>query len=318
MRPVAFGISAFVLTIASCGRLLAVDPDAGATNDASLSRCTGSFAAPVALPAFNSTGNDRDLRFTPNELFAVLASDRNADGFHVYASSRSSTDAQFDAPIESSRLIVTTVTALYPSIANSKTVFYEAYCTTGYQNNFSGLCVAVRDAGNGTFAHEEPVPFIGQNDNPGPFGGGGFAQGDGYVADGPSAYYYVNPLPPDSGAPYAIFSDEISGEDAEYAFVNPKAEFTPDDPTMIVDNPIVTNDDLTLYVSITSATNQTPHVARATRTSVADAFTGLTPVHELDSDGGEYATWISVDECRVYLTRKVGGDSHIFVASRSE
>jgi hypothetical protein len=51
--------------------------------------------------------------------------------------------------------------------------------------------------------------------------------------------------------------------------------------------------------------------------TTSDNFGALTPSHELDSTEGEYPTWISPDQCRLYLTRTVGGQTDIYMASRS-
>jgi hypothetical protein len=55
----------------------------------------------------------------------------------------------------------------------------------------------------------------------------------------------------------------------------------------------------------------------ATRAATSEAFGPLAPIHELDSTEGEYPTWISVDQCRLYMTRKVAGKSNLYMASRS-
>jgi hypothetical protein len=51
--------------------------------------------------------------------------------------------------------------------------------------------------------------------------------------------------------------------------------------------------------------------------TTADAFGTPTAVSELDSVDGEYPTWLSPDECRLYFTRLNGDQSDIFVASRT-
>jgi hypothetical protein len=72
-----------------------------------------------------------------------------------------------------------------------------------------------------------------------------------------------------------------------------------------------------MFVSTTTTTSPVPHIQSATRATTSDNFGALTPSHELDSAEGEYPTWLSPDQCRLYLTRNVGGQTDIFVASRS-
>jgi hypothetical protein len=158
------------------------------------------------------------------------------------------------------------------------------------------------------------------------FGAGVFL-GDGYVTSDAGAYYFATQID-DAGLVNGIFVGQqggkwpnllmFGGEDGQVNLAGFTPAFTPSaDASGLVDDPIVTTDELTLYMSVPDGTG-TPHIQTATRASTGAPFGAPSPVHELDSAGGEYASWISPDACRIYLTRMVAGQWDLFVAQRSQ
>jgi hypothetical protein len=130
----------------------------------------------------------------------------------------------------------------------------------------------------------------------------------------------VVPTPADADGGYHIdVSRRLDALDAGTLnpFGNRASVYVPPDPSTFVDHPIVTSDELTLYLATSTPNDPVLHIETATRATVDEPFGALTPVHELDSTEGESPTWISPDRCRLYITRKVGGQWDLYVASRS-
>ena len=163
---------------------------------------------------------------------------------------------------------------------------------------------------------------------PGAYGIGS-SIGDGFATPEGHGYYFMGPAneydDAGIGSPRVFHSRWTQNlDDAGTSLVNDyvAAQTTVPvlitDPSITADNPVPTSDELTLYVSTTDATSSVPHIQVATRASTSDSFGALTPVHELDSAEGEYPSWISPDQCRLYVTRKVGGQYDLFVATRTQ
>jgi hypothetical protein len=193
------------------------------------------------------------------------------------------------------------------------------------------LCVETRNVDSGLTDFLGDDTIISWNITPGPFGIG-YSIGDGFVTSDAIRYYFVGRTGADGGGPLsdvdagmanAIFIVTRAGGQALQSltdlFSSPDVEpvLVSSDPAVLVDNPILTSDELTMFVSTTSTMTPVPHVQSTTRGTTSDNFGPLTPLHELDSAEGEYPTWISPDQCRLYLTRTVAGQTDIYMASRT-
>jgi len=245
----------------------------------------------------------------------------------------------------------------YPSLtADTLSLFFESVCVSSGDPPSQGpLCLATRIPDGGAFGEGGLNDFVNYNMLPlsgsgGSFGADqgfyafpGWSVGDGFVTSDGLRYYAVGLETADGGGP-AISTDEqtdaglivhssIEAGITNAIFITPGAMsspyaytfsstfngpiFVPSDLTVLVDNPVLSSDELTMFVSTTSTTSPVPHIQSATRASMSANFGPLTPSHELDSAEGEYPTWISPDQCRLYLTRTVGGQTDIYKASRS-
>ena len=84
---------------------------------------------------------------------------------------------------------------------------------------------------------------------------------------------------------------------------------------------MLTQDGLTAYVS--SESNRLAHVGshdiyRVTRASTSDAFGNFVNESEINSTGGERASWISPDNCRLYFeSDKDFGITEIYLATKT-
>jgi len=252
----------------------------------------------------------------------VTASDASLPPLSLYAASRADAQSAF---AQSKIMYLASdgwqYPAVYPTLtSNGSMLTYESLCQGQTVPHASTLCAARRDAStNGFFGIDPLIGTVSDTDTiPGGFGAG-FALGDGFVNGDASAYYFVSRLAPDGGlaatdggsSPQAIFvTHAAAGIFNSYALV------ARDDASWM-DNPVLSADELTMYVSTRASYSASPHVAVMTRSDAQAPFGPPVQLHELDSTDGEYPTWVSPDQCRLYLTRVVDGHGDLFVASRA-
>jgi hypothetical protein len=79
-------------------------------------------------------------------------------------------------------------------------------------------------------------------------------------------------------------------------------------------NPTLTADGLALYFSRMVGTSKDVFVAR--RATLADPFGPATKIEELSTAQQEWPSWISADECVLYLTVEVAPKKEVYVAER--
>lgn len=83
--------------------------------------------------------------------------------------------------------------------------------------------------------------------------------------------------------------------------------------------PVVTPDELTLYFAsdrVDALASGGYDIYVATRTSTADSFGTPTVLPVLNSGDADFPTWLSRDECVLYLTRRVAGSLDIYKSER--
>jgi Tol biopolymer transport system component len=82
-------------------------------------------------------------------------------------------------------------------------------------------------------------------------------------------------------------------------------------------DPVVTPDGLTIYFrSDRPASIGGYNIYVATRTDVADAFGNVQLVPNVNTAADEGPSWISPDDCRLYVSSDVAGSNDIYVATR--
>jgi hypothetical protein len=267
------------------------------------------FEQIVPITELDTADDDRDIRFTPDERTAVF---RRSKGGPFLATRPSALQPLVIQPAQATGL-----PSFWTASLSTDARFLFYVCDISGPGFF--LCYAERP--DDTTAFDVSYEANVGDQRPGPFEWGDLDWGDGYVTGNLAAYYFMARTLGDAASVYAVFSAKRPASEATDGgilapFASPQIVFTPDDTTF-VDHPVVTSDELTLYVNTTTSTDPIPHVQMATRASVNDPFGALSPVSELDSVEGEYPTWISPDRCRLYLSRKVGGQWDLYVASRS-
>ena len=312
-----------VAATAGCGKLAAGDDsgESGTTTDAGDEkplRCTdGVFGAPMAIAELDTPDDEYGLRLTPDELSGIFQRrSSNAYATGIYLATRPVIGQPFATPVHQR------IYGSFPSVrGDALEAFLEEPCSIGPSNYVAGLCQSSR-ASNADVFDEPAKGVLTLPGGPTPLQNG-LRWGDGYVTSAATAYYFMAPSELDAGNPLLDAGADASPAYSVYREPIPPdvdsvlAVLTPTDSSIFVDHPIVTGDELTLYASEQTQSDPAPHVARATRASIDEPFGPLVPVHELDSADGEYPTWVSTDECRLYLARKVGGQWDAYVASRA-
>jgi hypothetical protein len=170
---------------------------------------------------------------------------------------------------------------------------------------------------------------VANEPSPGPFGLG-FDVGDFFVASGGLIGWFMAPFDqyssdqPHEQGPFDVFEVHWSSTDVDASVLD--YEISPvASPISVFGNgsmanlrhPIVSADGLTLFVSIVGD-NAVEHIFSSVRESANAGFaTTTTDYPVLNSVDGEYPNWISQDECRLYMSRKIDGQYDIYVATRS-
>jgi hypothetical protein len=316
------------------GGLEASDDDvADVASETGFVCAAGPFGTPTPIAELNTDANESGFRASPNELVGLFVRLESTDAStynDVYSTSRTTAGGPFDTP--SVALMgdgPQFYAQRYPSLtSDTLSLFFESLCVDSNSVNIGPLCIATRQADSGLndFVNYNDLQLTTYN---GSFGAG-FNVGDGFVTSDSLRYYVVGLETDDGGGPARTVDAGITNAIFITSRLPPSSTmpidsfgpftgsvFAPSDPTVLVDNPVLSSDELTMFVSTTSTTTTVPHIQSSTRATTGDRFGILTPSHELDSAEGEYPTWISPDQCRLYLTRTVGGQTDIYMATRS-
>jgi hypothetical protein len=257
------------------------------------------FAPPVLVAGLSQDGtNDGDGRLTPDELTIVFWSDRTPNG--IYIATRTSRTSPFGTP-QAVAAVNSSTGGAFPSItADGLTIFLESDKSGAYQ-----IYSASRTTLGAQFSAPSAVtiPTFMSSD------------GKNYVLPDESAIYFVSYRSgPGAGD---IYRSQISaGLQFGTPVLVPNVNGTSSDY-----DPVVTPDELTLYFSSDRpdpAAKGTFDIWMAKRASLGAAFDPPVNVQEVNSSAIEEPSWISPDNCRLYLYRQ-GADTYykIYVASRS-
>jgi hypothetical protein len=250
------------------------------------------FGTPMqVLGIHNANANDKHATLTADEKTIFFASDRdNTMGiWHIYTATRSSPTDAFSG-VDIAPGTYSAEGESHPSVSpDGNTIFYDSFrVSAGLIHIFwaTRLSAAVAFPAGTMIA-------------------GDYLMHPGVASDGNVVYTASI----QSGFIYRLDKQGSGWSAAQQVNL-------PNTPTAV--SP-VTNDDLTLFVSLgnTSAGMQ---VAVSKRSSTSMGFSMAMPVAELDT-GADLAepSWLSPDGCRLYLTYKMGaGKQTIFVATRPQ
>jgi hypothetical protein len=246
---------------------------------------TKAFGTPTALPVIHDpNGNDVHATLTTDELAIYFASDRQTAGkFHIYSASRAAVTDPFGTPAIVSSLF-SMAGESHPSVSpDGNTIFFDSYPTD--------IHVFTSTRANATVVFPPPSQITGD------------ALIDPAITADGSALYVAN----------LSFGNLQRMEHSAGGFGAGQSVDIPATSSLV--SP-VTNDDLTMFMSLGDTTGNT--IAVTHRTSKTMSFPAPQPVAELQI-GASLAepSWLSADGCRLYLTYGMtGGKSTIFVATR--
>jgi hypothetical protein len=305
MRTRSVTLPAVALVVAACGSISSSSdgstPDtSGPVADASPPRCDplAPFSAPTPVPGLESVINADEPRLTPDELAiyfgAVLRGDATSD---VYRATRERASDPFGPPSKIASAS-TTGQDYGPWVSSDQ-------LTLLFHSNQSGayhIYAVTRSSPSGQFG--EPVE-LNEIEADGGQEGSPFVASDGglwFVSDheggvGGGDIWRAPAAPSGFGTPVAINELNSSATD-EVATLS--------------------DDDLTVYF----ASDRTggaggADVWRSHRTDESSPFPAPSPVTELNEAMNEIPSWISPDNCRLYLQSDRGGNSGLYVATRS-
>ena len=276
--------------------------DAADAGDAAVARCDPKkpFATPVLVGALNSLGsNDYEARLSPDELVVYFGSDRGGtDG--LYQAARTSTSMPFGAPTP------LTIQGAGTGIA-SPTVSGDELTLVFYQKSGvtpSILELATRSSTLAPFGNVATITNVTSltQDVSAP-----------YLLPNTSALYYSIggkiQVSANVGGTFQKGTDVVG-------VASPKSDTYP----------AVTPDELSIYWAsdrVQPANAGGFDVFVSHRATKADGFSGATNVTELNTTDNDRPSWISPNECVMYLSseRPTTGDAgtgeqHIWFAKR--
>jgi len=302
-RAASLCAGAGALTWISCGAL-APTGDAGADAAPEVNAaCDPSlpFASPIAVSELNIGSVNIDMRLTTDELTAVFGTGDGSSAFanQAFIATRPNLQQPFTATLAGIDTIFTNPVA----ITNDQLHLYYYGCQGLQPNNL--ICESTRNNSTASFGFEAG------------------AQGSGTSLPDSIHYEYSASLAPDVlEVLYTVAAVTDAGAwnvIAESARDSIDANFTTStivvNPPTNVDNATTNSGRLVVFFSEQDASGAN-HIWTGTRSTTSEPFSNLTPVHELDSTGGEFPTWFSDDGCRLYFTRGSFTQSSLYVASR--
>ena len=287
----------------------APDPDGGkdaAGDVAADARCDAAtpFGAPVFVSGIDVGAQELSATLTPDGLQIVFASSRalpSVTGNHLYAAARPSTSAAFGDAQALPGLLTTNVNDYWATSAPwTGTDLY--FCSTRPNDTASSIFVTTYLAGAGTFAAPVQVASL-VND----------AQGLCY----PHAARHAQEIW--MGGSTANANVYRASRQASGGFATPVAvtELNTDQEDSL---PVLSDDGLVVYWTSnrTDKTHGRADIWVATRSDPNGAFGDLRNVDELNSSGNDWPSWLSPDQCKIYLSSDRSESRYrLFVASRS-
>ncbi len=256
------------------------------------------FGAPVLVAGLSQDGtNDGDARLTADELTIFFWSDRSTSG-QIFSATRTSRTSPFGTPQQ-----VTAVSSSggsFPSVTGDGLTIYLESDSLGTSQVF----VASRTAPGAQFSTPTPVTIAT------------FMSGDGksYVLPDESAIYFVSyRTGPGAGDIYR--SGRVAGSQFGTPVLVPTINGSSSDY-----DPVSTGDELTIYFASDRADPAAKgdfDIWMAKRASLNAPFDPPVDLQEVNSSVIEEPSWISPDNCRLYLYRQGANGYKIYVASRS-
>jgi hypothetical protein len=282
--------------LGACGRIQfdrLDSADATTEPDVAESACVAGapFGAPKPIPELNDpVAFDGTLRLLPDELSGYFWSRRDGGDGDLYFAERT-----LDTPF-SIRLVQgvdTPMSELDPTITSDGAILVFRRSNPG-----NDLFVATQAGVPDTFSMPTPIAAINTADD----------ETQSFMPLDRDELYFQSP--------------RTGGGDVYVSKRNGTSFSSPAPVAGIASSsdegdPVVTPDGLTIYFrSDRAATLGGYNIYVATRTEVTDAFSNVELVPNVNTDADEGPSWISPDDCRLYLSSDVAGSNDIYVATR--
>ncbi len=305
------GMKSYVLLLSiifpACDPVVQATPDGGGGGDApddvdaAPPRCDpGSpFAAPQPVAGLSGLADEGTVTFSADERTVFFEGRFNGGDWDLYTATRPSLDDAFGAPVALDALN-SNVDDFDPSLdADGLTLVFASTRTDGYTTMFGSTRVTV------TSAFGAPTELSINSDRIGVHDGQPFVAHDGAV------WFASNRSTADTGFDIYRAASNGSGLAApvEVAGVGSAADEW---------EPVISADGLTLYLASTRAGGEGDYdVWAAHRASTSQDFPAPSLVAGVNTEASDFPSWISPDDCRLYLVTSDGGTFDVRVARRA-
>jgi hypothetical protein len=278
--------------------IVATDVDAGMRCDKD-----AAFGAPTPVTELedqNGGGGEFGARLTADELDVFYSHIQSGGAvIRTYSAHRASRTDPFGAPSEVLAVRGTGIVDAFPSVDGAGLVYFvqsDSDGSTGF-----GVFSASRGVRTAQFGALQLVAAL---ETP-------VFEGNPYVAPDGAELFFVRG---DAGSvgPTLIFSAAFNG--SSYANDTPVQGVNA--PGYRNRTPVITSDRLTMYFASDRKDGGDDDIWRAARTSPSTVFGSATLVSELATSGDDVPSWISPDECVMYLARKTMNMQHVYRAVR--
>lgn len=287
-------------------------PDAGSKADADADAAadagpacdkTKPFATPVEVTELNGTPSG-GARLTADMRTVYFHAGGGSAG-RLYMATRASSSGPFGTPVLVPGLTTSaqdggaaehaTIPALSP---DGLTIYFQSFRSAPAPSATVNLWTATRGSAGASFGAPSLVPEINGAENTGqPF----------VTASGTTLYF--SPRRGGSGAANVFIHRAPISAQGVVGPGEPVDELL--SATSREEAPVLTVDELTIFFA------RDYDVWSATRADTQSAFSNLASVPNVsDETGQDFPTWISPDECVLYLQSSRTGDTKIFVATR--
>ena len=262
------------------------------------------FGAPVLVSGLSTSADDASARLSADELTVFFARGPAGTGSpDIYAATRPSREAGWGAA-ELVRGVNTSGPDFSPMVTDDGLTLFYASDSAGTRGG-DDIFIASRANVNSDFAGAMSLGALGIVNT-------AVSDADPYV------------LPNGKALWFDVYNGV--GDTEIYRSAAGPAGFTTREKVLGVGSPavdaypVVTPDELTLYFASDRVDAQAlgdRDIYVATRASASDSFGTPTILPALNSADADFPTWISRDECVLYLTRRVAGSLDIYKSERS-
>ncbi len=253
-------------------------------------RCdpTKPFGTPTLVPNVN-TSSEEDGAVLADDLTLYLISNRpgGAGGLDIYVATRDSVQNVFRAaqPLAG---INSPGGELWPQLTRDQRTMFYAYAAPA--SPVGDIYVTTRSSPAVAFAPGSPVAQVNSTSD----------DGDLFLWRDGEALYFISSRTGSIGSMDIYVS--VRRTDGSYGLAEPISELNTAEHD---GHPVVLPDGLTIYWGSHRPDGggaRGNEVWRATRSSTSAPFSNLARVSELNTDAADAPTWVTPDECHIYLT----------------